>query len=578
MKYRIIKIFCLSLFIVIPFACNMLDEQPYSRILSEDYYSDKKSILQAVFRTYEHGHWYSHNDRFHAQELTADHFVWAQKGRHGYDGGQWIRMHHHSWTPQDGVIKSCWIGAYQGIGYANKIIEDITPLNYVEFDMTEKDKITHLSELRIIRAWYYIWLIDFFRRVPVVERVSKDDLPFQQEPQEVFNYIEKEIKEIYSTLPILKTQAEKDSWKGRFTQAGAMVLLARLYLNAEVWIGKPMYNECAKICDEILKGDYGTYSLATDWRQNFMWNNDQSPEAIWFIAREDKQLTFSFYYDAMMHYNSKYHWNFTRLGGWNGVNLTPSYDPNGNSYIDKFSAGLGIPFQRFNNLDLRKKNARNLGGGYYEGMFNYGLQMSYDGKDTIKGSEEYNGKPLIFVDSIARFSEGKKISDVQYGEENSGVRFVKFFWYPDNESQYIYNADQPLIRLTEVYFMLAECKLRGASSTTSLSAYQLVNKVIERNYLLSDWNDDSKGLQYTNSTLTLDKMLEEWGREFMGECRRRTDLIRFGKFTTGVWWAFNNTLDGAVSYGTENKPEKIIFPIPQDVLAVNPNIKQQSKW
>lgn len=576
MKLHTIKKLLLGLVVIGLAGCGSLDEVPFDRLAADTYYQDKTSILASLFRTYEHGHWYSHNDRFHLQEMSADHFVWTQKGRHGYDGGQWVRIHHHTWTPEDGWIRGGWEGGFQGVGYANNSIADFEKLKFEEFGLTEADKAQYITELKAIRAWYYIWLLDLYRNIPIVEKVG-GDLPTQSTPQEVFNFIEKEIKDNVVHLP----KGPKENYQGRFTQAGLMTLLARLYLNAEVWIGKPMYTECAKICEDIISGVYGNYSLANDWRDNFSYQNDKSPEAIWFMARQDTKLTYSFYYDAMMHYQSKWHWNFTRHGGWNGIHMTPSIDPQGVPYGDgspstngkQFTKGLGSPFAKFSQYDLRKKNAKYLGNGKYEGMFAFGPQHDFGTDQSIKclGSEEYSGQPLIFVDQVARFSEGKTKSDVTEGEENSGVRLVKFFWYPDTENSMIYNSDQPLIRLSEIYFMLAECKLRAGDKGGAAS---LVNQVIRRNYDPADWEDATKGLQYSAANFDMDAMLVEWGKEFLGECRRRTDLIRFNKFVGVSWWAYGNSYDGAANDAAETDNKKIIFPIPQAALNTNPNLKQ----
>ena len=86
-------------------SCTKLDEEPFSDLTSDIYYQDKNAVMAAVVRPYEHGHWCGWDgDRWLISELTADQFVWTQKGKHGYDGGDWIRLHHHEWTA-DGAIK-----------------------------------------------------------------------------------------------------------------------------------------------------------------------------------------------------------------------------------------------------------------------------------------------------------------------------------------------------------------------------------------------------------------------------------------------------------------------------------------
>src|SRR5688500_5384931 len=82
-------------------SCTKLDEEAFDILPSENYYQDQSSITAAVLRPYEHAHWNAWDgDRWLLQELTADQFVWTQKGKHGYDGGDWVRLHAHDWTAE----------------------------------------------------------------------------------------------------------------------------------------------------------------------------------------------------------------------------------------------------------------------------------------------------------------------------------------------------------------------------------------------------------------------------------------------------------------------------------------------
>src|SRR5690349_3126651 len=111
------KILCaLSLFIAIAPSCTKLEEEPFSDLTSDIYYNDKNSVIAALVRPYEHGHWCGcDGDRWLLTELTADNFVWTQKGKHGYDDGQWVTLHGHTWQPENNQINGGWVGPYQGI-------------------------------------------------------------------------------------------------------------------------------------------------------------------------------------------------------------------------------------------------------------------------------------------------------------------------------------------------------------------------------------------------------------------------------------------------------------------------------
>src|SRR5690606_122800 len=141
--------------------CTNLDEEVFDTLTSDTYYKDKNSVIAAVTRPYEHGHWTGWDgDRWLITELTADQFVWTQKGKHGYDGGDWIRLHGHAWNADDSHIYGGWVGPYQGIGQCNLIINDLQKLDYPSIGMTEEEKNHHIAELRTLRAWFYLFLID----------------------------------------------------------------------------------------------------------------------------------------------------------------------------------------------------------------------------------------------------------------------------------------------------------------------------------------------------------------------------------------------------------------------------------
>ena len=91
-----------------------------------------------------------------------------------------------------------------------------------------------------------------------------------------------------------------------------------------------------------------------------------------------------------------------------------------------------------------------------------------------------------------------------------------------------WNPDCPVIRLSEIYYMLAECELRAGDRKTAAG---LINQVRGRNF---EGGEDPNPV--TADNLDEYRMLDEWMIEFLGEGRRRTDLIRWDKFVTESWW------------------------------------------
>lgn len=551
-----IKIFYfLLLFALVIPSCTNLDEEVFDTLTTDIYYQDKNSIIAALVRPYEHGHWCGWDgDRYLLQELTADQFMWAQKGKHGWDGGQWIRLHAHEWTDNEGVVYGAWVGPYQGIAQCNQFISDFTALDYAKFKLTETDKAQHIAELRTLRAWFYLFLIDYFREVPIVTDAT--EVKGQSTRQEVFAFIETELKE---SLPGLV----KNGRAGRWDQGGAASLLVRLYLNAEAWTGTPKYTECAKYAQEIISGNYGTYSIDPDYTGPFRSGikGYRSPENIMEFPHAKNIYEFGWMYNAMMHYQARYSLD-NDWGGWNGITLTPSRDVNG--ALNPFK--LGNPYEKYSANDKRKQPFRTTDvNGKHEGFFLIGQQYYFDatkgyGFDSTKmvlGTEEWTGKPLSYVDNCARFSEKpngrwNEGSHVSTGEENTGVRFLKFPWLQMSKGLFQFNSATE-IRLAEIYYSLAECKYRANDKA---GAATLLDAVRERNFKPGTF--DAVKYSANLASLTDDEFVDELGREFLGERHRRTDLVRWKRYGN-AWW---------------DKPadarDNTIFPIPSRALNANP--------
>ncbi|MDD3788931.1 MAG: RagB/SusD family nutrient uptake outer membrane protein [Petrimonas sp.] len=552
---KIYKLLALLSLIVSVNSCTDLTEIPYDTITADNYYQDKDAIIAALVRPFEHGHWCGWDgDRWLLQELTADNFAWPQKGRHGYDGGQWIRLHGHAWTVEEGVVNGGWVGPYQGIVQCNTFIADFEKLDYPSFGLTDADKADHIGQLRTLRAWYYLFLIDFFRNVPI--STDNTTIVGQSTPQEVFAFIEKELKESLPGLP----KVAKD---GRLNQSAAASLLARLYLNSEVWTGQNRYADAKKTAQDVINGVYGTFSLDPDYRGPFAdgLTDRRSPENIWVFPHKRNIYEFGWMYNAMMHYQARYSLGNT-WGGWNGIVLTPSRDLEGNLYPYK----LGKPYEKFSNDDFRKQPFRTTATGY-EGFFLIGQQYAYDAAtgygftdEKILGTEEWNGKPLSYVDQVGRISEGAtgiaKGSHVATGEENSGVRLLKFPWLPESKGLFQNNWVAE-IRLTEMYYIVAECMFREGDVT---GAAQMFDAVRKRNFPAGKWAANS--YVQNVSKLTEDEVVDELGREFLGERHRRTDLVRWKRFGN-EWW---------------DKPadskDNTVFPIPSRALNSNKLLEQ----
>ncbi|WP_432710284.1 RagB/SusD family nutrient uptake outer membrane protein [Pedobacter sp.] len=538
--------------------CTKLDPEFYSQVTPENFFRSEKDVLAALNRPFTHARWYVGEDRWNLQEYTADNLAITTKGRHWYNGGENERYHYHKWTADDGWIWGAWRGTLMGVALALDTKSDLEKLDYTRFALTKQDQDAHLNQLNTLVAYFYLRGLDYFGGMPIFTALDQESLP-RSTDQELFNHIESILKE---AIPKLNKKQAGEREEGALKQAAAAAMLAQLYFNAEAYIGKPMYNEAMKLSQDIINNEYGVYTLDNTWNGPHGFNNDRSPEIIWSIPSQFNRLQYDWFYSVFYHYNTRQHFN-TDMGANNGAHLTPSRKPDSTLYSADFK--LGSPYETFDNADLRKKPFKFLGNGNYEGMFINGLHKTPAGA-VINGGEEYKDQPLVFRDQVARFSEvgpGKKYSSISQleskmatGEENTGVRPVKVPIPPLTENTLRWGADNPVIRLAEIYYMLAECKWRAGDKA---GAAELINTVRKRNF--------AGGIDpnpVTAANLDQNRFLDEWSIEFLAEGRRRTDLIRWNVFTTANWW------DHQASGSTHLNR----FPVPTEAISGNNNLTQ----
>ena len=152
----------------------------------------------------------------------------------------------------------------------------------MDFKITEAEMTNLIAQLKVLRAWYYINLLDIFRNVPIVtDYPSADLMPSQATPQQTFDFIETELLE---AMPLLETKQGTGGNKekqGEWNKAGAAALLVRLYLNAELWIGENHNTDVITYAEKIVNGEYGTYKIADRWDAPFYLNNETCDELIY---------------------------------------------------------------------------------------------------------------------------------------------------------------------------------------------------------------------------------------------------------------------------------------------------------
>ncbi len=555
-------------------SCTNLDENVYDIIIADTFYKTRDNVIQGFVRPFEHAYWCVAGANFQIQENTADHFMTPNRQGHWLDGQNYFRLHRHTWTIDDWVPRSAWNNNFQGIVYCNSAISDLDKLDPPSFGMTT-DEIENLkAQLKTLRAWFYINLLDMFRNIPLATTYPDENVhPAQVTPKETFEFIE---QDLLSVIPLLKKKvgdggnADK---QGTWTQAGAAALLVKLYLNAELWIGENRYTDCASYAEKIINGEYGSYGIASRWDAPFDWQNETCEEIIYAFSS-------AYGYSHWVYSSDMYWWGapfkaapYFGFSDWGDMNhrysLQPGLDLNGNEY----TSNNGKPVVKFKKYpdDVRLKKYRNLGNSTREGMFIYGSLDYIDAEGNRQFVKADNGRYTLYLrDQVGWFEDTDTlsispkpssgppvmVSDMDHADQNSGWCLIKYPIYRSSDVGKM-ESDYALIRLAEIYYSLAECKFRSGDQAT---AAKLLNTVRERYYPIGSeslYNEDG-------SEITEQELLDEWGREFIGEGIRRTVLCRFDVYTKDEWWDKQKEADD----------HTMILPLSRTILDSNPNLKQ----
>lgn len=530
-----------------------LEDEWYSETTPDTFFRNKGDVYKVLNRPFTHLFWYDVGQRpprrWYLQEMTADQMSMPTRGEDWYDGGHFVRLHSHNWTPDESSISDTWRGTAMGIALTIECRTDLERLDYPSLGLTEKDKADHINQLNALIGYFYLRGLDFFGAFPIFTDLTKP-AEGRSKAEKVYAHTESLLKHALENLYPKETGSEASSVISR---GAAATLLARLYFNAESYIGEDHYAECAKLCEEIIGGEYGKYELDENWNGPFSFNNRQSQALIWALpSRNTDQEMFDTFYRYGFHYNMKLVFEGL-FQPYNGFGLTPSHAPDGSSYTYR----LNGPFSKFNDKDLRKKQYVYQGGGKYVGMLQLGAQVKPDGTPVTCIRAGYSGKQLVLVDYVALMStlqSGQSPSTLRSsmldGEEPSLYRLAKFPVAP-KEDENCWAAFFPMIRLEEVYYMLAECRMRAGLKK---EAADLINEVRSRAFENREDPDP-----VTKDNLDKYRMVDEWGIEFLGEGRRRTDLIRWGLFLSEEWW----------DHKASNDPSRLVFPVPTTAIAGN---------
>ena len=457
-------------------SCTDLNETLYDKVSMDDYGQNESEVATIVGGAYATLRGYGSGTKegngvicyptseyvFFTQECSSDEACIPTRGTDWYDGGRYQQFQHHTWDASNTGILSVWRYNFTGVSKVNGIIYQVE-----QSGLSDESKKKVEAELRGLRAYYYYNLLDCFGNVPISTDFTEKKLPANSSRQQVFEFVEQELKEIIPLLPSGITY-------GRFTQNVAYTLLARLYLNAEVYTGKARWQDCLGACDKV-KG----YSLTSSYKANFAIANEKSPEIIFAIPYDHKQGTVGNYLASMTyHYNQKYAFDPAGIYQWcgNGICAQP---------------GL---YSSFDENDVRRNSIL--------------IGQQYSAKDGSAVLMD-NGEPLNYTEDISDFTNAK---------QNEGARLNKYEWSPTD--QWERDNDWVLMRYAEILMMQAECNYRLGYEQTALG---YINQIRARAGLAD------------LTALKLEDIDNEWKHEFCFENLRRTTNIRFGTFYQ-AWW------------------------------------------
>lgn len=422
-----------------------------------------------------------------------------------------------SWDANDPWVSDMYYRIYYNIALCNEFLRNATDDKISQFTEQEQEEIrTYRAEARFMRALFYYHALDLFRNIPFITEndPTAGYLPPRYTAAQIFSFVESELNGITGDM----LNATKCPY-GRASQGAAYTLLAKLYLNAEVYIQTPKYNECIKACKQVIAQGY---TLEENYYKLFNADNDKRTNEIIFTLPVD------------------------------AVNLV------------SWGSSTYIVCGAVSNTS-EKQVPDNYGVKSGWGMFRVRGEIP-----TLFANNEESDSRYMF------FTEGQTKDLEKVDDQSNGYFVEKWTNLTDegliasNTADGGVNTDYPLFRLADVYLMMAEAVKRGGTESTMGDALVYINLLQQRAY---GTNYDAMLHNKKAEEITEEFILNERARELYWEGHRRTDLIRFGKFTTGSYlWQWK----GGSKNGKAVDSKYNIYPIPATELTANPNLYNEN--
>jgi starch-binding outer membrane protein, SusD/RagB family len=504
------------------YSCSDLEPEFGDVIPEENYFQNEASYISALGSAYTNLYGFmNHGQMFSLDAVSSDEACIPHKGPDWEDGKQWLRMHRHEFFDGEGVFGNVWNFSYGGINTCNRLLATFEAVGTPEAD-------AFIAELRALRAYYYLILMDVFGNVPLVTSfdVEPDFKPATVSRQEIFNFVESELRDNVDKL----TKTVGGAAYGRVNYYAGQAMLMSLYLNAGVYTGTPQWQKAIDACDAIIND--GKYSLESNFFANFAVNNAGSKENIWNIP-----------YDGV------------NAGGFNLVQMTLHYESQKTfKTVDQPWNGYCVLADFYASFEQTDERFTGAGRGY--GVMLHGPQYDFDGNLLFDNADSWYPDKEADAAEFPSLTEEERQRAVVFGPEinqlepqawrDGGARISKYEYGIGTVNSM--SNDFALYRYAEVLLNKAEAMWRlNAGSTEALD---MVNLIRERAGVAPF------------ASLDADNFLAERGREMCFEAKRRADLIRFGAWGD-TWWE-----------KTANEPHKTLMPIPGAQIALNPNLDQ----
>ncbi len=484
--------------------CTDLNEEVFDKLPVDEFgntESQVNSLIAPIYRTFKN---VFPSNYFLLSECSSDMAITpTRKGGDWWDGGQFKELRFHTWTPNTSLVKDSYNSAMESISSCNKIY------SMIEENKSITDKELILAEIRGVRAFWYYFLLDYYGNVPIVTDFNDTSNPATKSRSEVYQFV---LTELNAIKDVVRDDVTAASY-GKITKGVVYTLLAKMYLNAEVWnpAGGSKWQECIDACDEVMVLDY---VLEPNFKASFVVQNQNSKEIIFPIifstADEGNHL-----HKRTLHYLDPIPLNLN-VGTWNGISAMPQY--------------------------VKDYDADDKRVGW---SFLIGPMYNTDGSVLITA----HGRQLIHtVDIEIKYN----LDEDGWGqvEQEEGARCAK--WDFESGLNGDMENDMAILRLADVSLMKAEALVR--SDQDNAEATRLVNLVRARAF-------DSPDKLY--STVTLNDIYMERRFELAWEISSRQDMIRFGNF-----------LDEIPGWKDATPAKCLIFPIPQTALDANPELVQ----